>query len=223
MPRTARAIEGGGYYHVLNRGNGRKDLFRKDEDFIAFAGILAEAGERYPVDLMAWCLMTNHWHLVVRPKHAESIGRFLGWVGVTHVRRHHAHYRTTGGGHLYQGRFKSFPVQNDHHFLTLCRYVEANPLRAGLVEAAQDWRWSSCGQRRVSSPLVTTAPWPVERPRQWTRLVNQSMDEPDVTAVETSITRGRPLGDDRWTTRTAARLGLEFTLRGRGRPRKAEK
>ena len=85
---------------------------------------------------------------MLRPRKCESLGQLLGWVGVTHVRRHHEHSHTRGGGHLYQGRFKSFPTQDDLHFLTLCRYVEANALRAGLVERAEDWPWSGLAARR---------------------------------------------------------------------------
>ena len=91
--------------------------------------------------------MPNHWHLVVRPGTNEALGRWLGWVGVTHVRRHHEHYHRRGGGHLYQGRFKSFPVSSDEHFLTLCRYVEANARRAKLVARAEQWQWSGLWQR----------------------------------------------------------------------------
>ena len=126
MPRTARVAPGGYVFHVLNRGNGRMNLFHKDADFFAFERILAEGIKRYPVDLLSYCLMTNHWHLVLRPRADDGLGRLMGWVCVTHVRRHHEHYHSRGGGHLYQGRFKSFPVQEDRHFLMLCRYVEAN-------------------------------------------------------------------------------------------------
>ena len=222
MPRTARAIEAGGYYHVLNRGNGRMNLFGKDADYDAFVRLLAEGIEREPVDLLAWCLMSNHWHLVLRPRRADALGRLMGWIGVTHVRRHHAHYHTSGSGHVYQGRFKSFPVQDDGHFLTVCRYVEANPLRAGMVKAAEDWRWSSLGDRGGARSLAT-ADWPVDRPRTWTAIVNRSMKAADVEAVRTSIARGRPLGDADWVARTAKRLNLDFTLRPRGRPKKREK
>ena len=151
MPRTARAIEAGLVYHVLNRGNGRMRLFHKDEDFAAFERVLAEGLERYPFDLLTYCLMSSHWHLVLAPRTNEALGRLMGWVGVTHVRRHHEHYPTRGGGHLYQGRFKSFPVQDDVHFLTVCRYVEANALRAGLVKRAEDWPWGGLRVRRESS------------------------------------------------------------------------
>ena len=148
MPRTARAVEAGLIYHVLNRGNGRMRLFHKDGDFAAFEDVLAAGLLRYPVELLTYCLMGNHWHLVLRPQAPDGLARFMGWVGVTHVRRHHAHYQTTGGGHLYQGRFKSFPVQDDAHFLAVCRYVEANALRAGLVAKAEDWKWSGLHGRR---------------------------------------------------------------------------
>ena len=123
MPRPRRQIIAGGYYHVLNRGNGRMTLFHNDQDFLAFLKVLNEGLERYRVDLLCYCLMSNHWHLVLRPRRVDALADFMRWVGVTHVRRHHEHYHSRGGGHLYQGRFKSFPIQDDRHFLTVCRYV----------------------------------------------------------------------------------------------------
>src|SRR3990172_1302017 len=121
MPRSARAIEAGLVYHVLNRGNGRMCLFHKDDDFAAFEKVIGQGLARCPVDLFTYCLMTNHWHLMVRPRTDDALARLMAWVGVTHVRRHHEHYHPRGGGHLYQGRYKSFPVQDDEHFLTVCR------------------------------------------------------------------------------------------------------
>jgi REP element-mobilizing transposase RayT len=99
MPRTARSIEAGTVYHVLNRGNDRMRLFHKDVDYDAYERVLIEGFSRYPVELLTYCLMPNHWHLVVRPKTDEALGRLMGWVGVTHVRRHHEHdhQRGTGG------------------------------------------------------------------------------------------------------------------------------
>ena len=207
-------------YHVLNRGNARMRLFHKNEDFEAFERVLAEGLERYPVDLLTYCLMNNHWHLVLRPRTDESLGRLMGWVGVTHVRRHHEHYRTRGGGHLYQGRFKSFPVQDDAHFLTVCRYVEANARRAGLVERAQDWAWGGLYARRWRPKPFRLSRWPVARPRDWTRSVNRLLPDDELESLRTSVNRGRPWGDVEWVHRTAARLDLTFTLRNPGRPRK---
>jgi putative transposase len=209
-------------YHVLNRGNGRMRIFRKARDFDAFEQVLAEGLERYPVDLLTYCLMPNHWHLVVRPRTDEALGRWMGWVGVTHVRRHHEHYHSRGGGHLYQGRFKSFPVAEDDYFLALCRYVEANPLRAELVERAEQWQWSGLwrrAQKGLKLELPLTA-WPVERPRNWVAWVNRGLNEEQLDAIRTCVERGRPFGSEDWLQQTVKRLGLEFTLRGPGRPRK---
>jgi len=223
MPRTARAIEAGMVYHVLNRGNARMRIFHKSADYQAFERVLAEGLDRYPVELFTYCLMPNHWHLVVRPETDEALGRWMGWVGVTHVRRHHEHYQSRGGGHLYQGRFKSFPVAEDEHFLALCRYVEANPLRAGLVDRAQNWAWSRLGrngQRHLVAEELLLGPWPVERPRNWTTRVNAKLAEKRLDTLRQCVNRGRPLGSVDWVKTTARRLGLEFTLRGPGRPRK---
>jgi putative transposase len=200
-------------YHVLNRGNGRMRIFHKPEDFEAFERVLAEGLQRYPVELFTYCLMPNHWHLVVRPKSDDALGRWMGWVGVTHVRRHHEHYHSRGGGHLYQGRFKSFPVAEDDYFLALCRYVEANALRARLVERAQEWR------RAHRSSDLPLSDWPVARPRTWLAWGNRGLNDEQLEGIRTSVQRGRPLGPEAWVQRTSRRLGLEFTLRGPGRPR----
>ena len=225
MPRTARAVVPGGIYHVLNRGNGRRDLFHKPADFDAFLRVLAEGLGRCPVGLLAYCLMTNHWHLVVRVgEDAAALARLMAWVGVTHVRRHHEHYHTRGGGHLYQGRFKSFPVQDDGHFLTVCRYVEANALRAGLAARAEDWpytslRWSA-GLASAPAAVPLTA-WPLDRPADWLATVNEPLPGAELDRLHVSATRGRPFGADEWVRRTAAALGLGHTLRPTGRPPKA--
>jgi putative transposase len=206
-------------YHVLNRGNGRMQLFHKGEDFQAFEQVLAEGLERYPVDVLTYCLMGNHWHLVVRPRRDEALPGLMRWVGVTHVRRHHEHYRTRGGGHLYQGRFKSFPVQEDSHFLRLCRYVEANPLRAGLVRQAEDWPWGGLHARQGRGKPFPLADWPVDRPRNWLAVVNEPMPEADLEPLRVSVNRGRPWGQQEWVRTIAKRLALESTLRDRGRPK----
>jgi putative transposase len=210
-------------YHVLNRGNGRMRIFHKPEDFAAFERVLAEGLQRYPVELFTYCLMSNHWHLVVRPKTDKALGRLMGWVGVTHVRRYHEHYHSRGGGHLYQGRFKSFPVAEDEYFLALCRYVEANPLRAGLIAQAQEWRWGGLWRRTHKvepDDAMVLSPWPVERPRNWTARVNAKLGEAKLESLRECVNRGRPMGNESWVAETARRLGLEFTLRGPGRPRK---
>jgi len=220
MPRTARAVEAGTIYHVCNRGNGRLRLFHKRGDYDAFVRILAEACKRHDAALMAYCLMPNHWHLVLLPHSATALARFVGWLCVTHVRRHHEHYHTTGGGHLYQGRYKSFPTQDDSHLLTVLRYVEANACRAKLVRRAEEWRYGSLWARAQADAAVPLGEWPLDRPRDWTAIVNEAISENSLEQVRRCVKRGRPYGSEEWVRKTAKRLGLEFTLRERGRPRK---
>ncbi len=194
-------------------------LFHKPPDYQAFERVLAEGLERYPVELLTYAIMPNHWHLVVRPKTNEALGRWLGWVGVTHVRRHHAHYHSRGGGHLYQGRFKSFPVASDEHFLTLCRYVEANPRRARLVARAERWTWSGLWRRAQCATDLPLARWPLRRPADWIERVNRGLERGTLVELRECVERGRPWGESSWVRQTAERLGLTYTLRGPGRPR----
>ncbi len=225
MGRAQRITQTGLVYHVLNRRVMRLPLFEQDADYLAFERVLAASLERPDAPAMlAWCLMPNHWHLVVRAARRTNLSTWMQWVTVTHTHRWHAHTHTAGEGPLYQGRFKSFPVQDDSHFLTLCRYVEANALRAKLVKQAEAWRWSSLWVRRNRQSALASRmqPWPVDRPRTWTAQVNATMDEKDLGIVRHSAARGAPLGKASWKIRIAHRLGLDTTLRPRGRPRKAE-
>ncbi len=136
-----RASVGGMIYHALNRGNRREAVFHKPEDYDAFVTAMADARRRLPVDIFGYCLMPNHFHLVLRPRADGDLGRWMQWLLTAHARRYHRHYRTSG--HVWQGRFKAFPIQDDEHLITVLRYVERNPLRAELVARAEHWRWSS--------------------------------------------------------------------------------
>ncbi|MHB1158142.1 MAG: transposase [Phycisphaerales bacterium] len=224
MPRTARVQPGGYVYHVINRGNSRMTIFDDDADYAAFERILTQTLDEAPMRLLGWCLMPNHWHLVLWPRHDGDLGRFMHRLTVRHVRRWHEHHHSVGGGHVYQGPYKSFVVQTDAHFLTVMRYVERNALRAGLVESAEQWRWGSLWRRVNSRVVVEDAPalseGPVDRPGNWTRRVNQAETEQELEALRHCVRRGRPYGQTQWVRRTAQRLGLEWTIRPRGRPRK---
>jgi putative transposase len=147
---------------------------------------------------------------------------FLRWLTHTHTMRWHAHYHTSGTGHLYQGRFKAFPVEQDEHLYSLLRYVERNPLRAGLVKASENWRWSSLSHRLLGlEPKIRLSGWPVKMPRDWLAHVNKPQTEAEVKALQRSMKRGTPYGSEEWQEKTAEKLDLDFTLRPRGRPRKA--
>ena len=166
MPRPRRATEGGLIYHVLNRANARLPIFEGDDDYAAFERVMAQAQARYDMRLLAYCLMPDHFHLVLWPRGDGDLSDFMRWTTMTHTQRWHAHRRTAGSGHLYQGRFKSFPVQSDGHLLTVCRYVERNALRADLVERAEGWRWGSLSARRDrdAAGRPALADWPIGAP-----------------------------------------------------------
>ncbi len=165
MGRPTRADEAGGIYHALNRGNARANIFHKPEDYEAFERILAEGLERYPCRILAYQLMPSHWHFVLQPTEEGGMSNFLRWVSLTHTMRLHAHHRTAGQGHVYQGRFKSFPIQDDEHFLVVRRYVERNALRAGLVKRAEEWRWGSLNRwlEKPERDPHLLSPWPLAR------------------------------------------------------------
>ena len=211
-------------YHALNRGHGRRRLFVANRDYAAFVEVLVLACKRYPgVGLLAYCLMPNHWHLVLRPAADGELGAFMRWLTQTHVQRWRHAKRTVGHGALYQGRYKSFPVQEDRHYLTLCRYVERNALAAGLCDRAEGWPWGSAYARRHRSAAAAAAwlaEWPVDRPAAWVRLLNECPGELENVAVRASLTRGRPLGEAAWVADVARRLRLGHTLRARGRPQR---
>ena len=224
MPRRARIAPGEVVYHVLNRAVARLPLFEKRADYEAFERVLAVAVERHPVRVLAYCVMPNHWHMVLWPREDGQLTAFLRWLTHTHTMRWHAHRHTAGTGHLYQGRFKAFPVQTDEHFLTVCRYVERNALRAQLVARAEQWRWSSLWRREQGTEefQALLSEWPVERPPTWLEMVNQPQSEADLQGVRRAVTKSAPYGSDTWRTDTARRLGLEYTLRERGRPKAKE-
>jgi putative transposase len=220
MPRTARALTGGICCHVINRGNARSQVFHDVHDYASFVGLMKGACERVPMRVVGLCLMPNHFHMVLWPRADNDLARWMQWLMTSHVRRHHRRYGTSG--HIWQGRFKSFPVQSDAHLWTVVRYVERNPIRAGLAVGAEDWRWSSLRWMTVrdEAPVFWDADV-LKRPKEWLREVNEPQTEAELTALRRSVNRGTPFGNEAWTLRTAAQLGSTSSLRPRGRPSKS--
>jgi putative transposase len=217
MPRAARDSLGGYCYHVMNRGNGRRAVFHKQGDYDAFSKLLAQAGERIDVRLLAFCLLPKHFHLVLWPRRDGDLSDYMMWLTTAHVRRYHHHYHSSG--HVWQGRFRAFPIQKDEHLLTVQRYVERNPVRARLVKRAEDWRWSSAAPTREDQPVLT--PGPVQHQADWLAYVNAPQTEAEVEQLRECIRRRRPYGSALWTRKTAGKMGLQASLCPRGRPPKA--
>ncbi|MEX1015781.1 MAG: transposase, partial [Phycisphaeraceae bacterium] len=228
---------------MLNRGNGRMTLFDDESDYAAFERVLGEAVERsvaapvapgagaIGVTLIAWCLMPNHWHLVLRTERDGDLARFVRWLTLTHTQRWHAHHGTAGGGHVYQGRYKSFPVETERYLAMVCRYVERNPVQAKLCRTPEAWRWSSLWAWREGPAALRDliAPWPgpgathrAQRPTRWLSRVKTPLKRSEQEALQASFHRGRPLGSSPWQTRMIEQFGLESTLRPRGRPKKRQ-
>lgn len=207
-------------FHVLNRGAGRQRLFEKTADYQAFEAILDETLDKVPMRICNYCIMPNHWHFVLWPKGDGDLGRFMQRLTVTHVTRWQKHRRLVSEGHVYQGRFKSFPVETSDYFYQVARYVERNALRAHLTTAAEEWRWSSlwCHAQGTPDQRRRLSTWPLPRPGGWLKHVNQPQNESEVEAIRRSIARGQPFGANLWVEQIVKQLGLESTLRSRGRP-----
>lgn len=223
MGRPPRVAAGGYIYHVLNRANARMTIFAKDGDYPAFEKALVQAVERTGTKLLAYCVLPNHWHLVLWPERDGELSRFVGWLTLTHTQRWHSERESAGTGHIYQGRFKSFPIEQDDHLHTVIRYVERNALRAKLVRRAEQWRWGSLYRwlRGSAEDRKLLSPWPIPRIPNWVEHVNQPMTDAEADALGASMARGIPFGTESWRESTVGALGLEMTLRPRGRPRRS--
>ena len=194
-------------------------VFHRPDDYAAFFELLAQACERRPMRLLTACLMPNHFHLVLWPRHDGDLSRWMQWLLTAHVRRFHRMRGRRSSGHVWQGRFKAFPVQDDDHLLTVLRYVERNPVRAGLVERTEHWQWSRAWTGRPKHPAELFSRPPIELPRNWVQRLNRPETETEMAVLHRSIQRGTPFGDPQWMVRAAKKLGLESSLRPRGRPR----
>lgn len=223
MARCNRCAPGGMVFHVLNRGVGRMKLFQNDSDYLAFERVIAETLKVQPIRICGYCLMPNHWHLLLWPERDNDLAAFMQRLTITHVARWQRQRRRVGFGHIYQGRFKSFPVSKDKYFHDVARYIERNAQRARLVKRAPDWRWSSLWRKEHETvdDDWRLSGWPVPRPRTWNKLVSAPQDVSELKALRECIRRGRPYGPADWVASTAAELGLEPSLRPRGRPRRS--
>ena len=223
MPRVARLAPGGFVYHVLNRGVGKMTLCATPQDFQAFQGCLLDTLEVVPMRILAYCVMSNHWHLLLWPRQDGDLARFMLRLTITHVRRWLEYRHEVGSGHVYQGRYKSFPIQDDGHLLTVCRYVERNPLRAGLVKSCGQWPYSSAGQARLPAEWrVPLTDLPVARRKDWAIWLDEPQTAAEEQAVGACLKTGVPFGAGPWKGRFATKFGWRDPLQ-RGRPRKPKK
>lgn len=195
MPRRARVVFPNEYYHVVNRGSLRARLFYTTRDYRAFVRLLADTVDKFQLPLLSYCVMPNHWHLVLRPEYAEQLSKSMHWLTGTHAHRWcHTHERS-GPGPVYQGRYKAIHVQPDIHLVRACRYVERNALKATFVARAEDWRWCSANQRVRNGNVPRLLPLPFLSPESWNACLNEA---PDDDAFAEAVRKNRPFGDEAW-------------------------
>ena len=222
MGRAPRVDVGGVIYHVINRANNRSEIFHTDKDYQHFEGLLLEAKEETGMRILAYVLMPNHWHLVLHPSKDGDLARFMHWLTLTHTQQYHAKTKTIGHGHLYQGRYKSFIVEEDSYLIQLIRYVERNPFRAKFVRLAENWQWGSAWRRYHATPkdkrLLDTLP--VDLPRGYRSWLNEREDNETLEQIRTSVNKGTPYGTMKWVEKMVGKFDLRLTTRTRGRPRK---
>jgi|SRR3989339_772596 len=221
MGKVPRTDVAGLIYHVWNRGNAGGQIFLSEGDYGAFEKILAQAVEKTGMQVLAFCVMPNHWHFVLCPKEDGDLSIFLHWLTITHTNRWQASKGVEGSGHLYQGTYKSNICKDDKHFLQLVRYVERNALRAKLVDRAEDWRWSSGWLRHngTDEQKKILSEWPIVVPN-YADILNDPQDKEEIEEIRNSIRRGSPYGEGGWREKMITKYSLESTIKSRGRPRK---
>ncbi len=224
MPRINRVDIGGYVYHVLNRANARAQIFDNDKDYQLFESILEEAKEKSNMRILAYSIMPNHWHLVLYTQNNGDLSVFMKWLSNTHTKRWHALKNTTGQGHLYQGRYKSFLCQSDSHFLALVRYVERNPKKANLVRRAENWKWGSVWRREKGTleQKKLLSKWIVSEPKNYLAYLDNPQNDKEERVIQNSILRDSPYGNDGWKSKVVKKFKLESTVRPRGRPKKRD-
>ena len=221
MARQARLVESGIAFHVTARGNYRQTVFFSDEDRAGYLDLLARYAAVEGLEILGWCLMTNHAHLLAVPRKTTALARTMRRTQADYAQRLNRRHGSRSG-HLWQSRFYSCPVEGDAAW-TVLRYIESNPVRASLVREAEQSPWSSaamhCGLRAVS-PLLSISEWE----RLWTHARWQSVlahgaEEREIDSIRAATMRGLPFGDQDFVVAFERRVGRELVVRRVGRPR----
>jgi len=218
MGRVPRIDIGGEIYHIINRANARLQIFFKEEDYQLFETILEDGVEKHDMRVLAYCIMPNHFHLILQPRKDGDLQKFMQWLTLTHTQRWHVQNKTIGSGSLYQGRYKSFLIQQNQHLLSVIRYVERNPLRAKLVKNIQKWKYSSAYQRLQDSKSSIVSSPPIPLPDKYLHFLQLALTASELEAARNAVNKGKPFGSDAWSDTMIDRHKLSMTVRGRGRP-----
>jgi len=226
MPRRARMYLPGYPYHIVQRGNNREACFVEPANYQYYLELWKDNARRYGVSVHAYCLMTNHVHFLVTPNHTDSISRAMSVIGSRYAWYFNRTYKRTGT--IWEGRHKSSLVQSDRYFLTCCRYIEMNPVVAGMVRKPEEYKWSSY---RVNAwgaqddlakhhEYLGLGFTPEERCRAYRELFRYQIPDEDIHLIERASHYCHPVGDGRFRGQIEQRFGIKLGQAGRGRPKK---
>jgi putative transposase len=202
----------------MNRAVRQTNLFNDGPDYDAFLAIVRDGLGQFKVNAIAYCIMPNHWHFVVTCDRIDDISNWLHWNTTTHAIRWNIAHGTRGTGAVYQSRFKAVPIQTETSLYRVCRYVERNALRKGLVAAAESWKWGSLYAHCENCHAIPLHRWPILRPSNWIEIVNQPENQAEIDALRKTIQRNQPIGDPEWQRAVAPYAGL--SMKPIGRPKK---
>lgn len=221
MPRAARLDLGGYPYHVINRSVMGLRIFNTDQDYKLFESVLFSVAREMEMRILAYCLMPNHWHILLHPVADGDLSRYMHRVTNSHTHKIRARTDTIGNGPLYQGRYKSFIIQEDLHLLTVLKYVERNAVRASLSERAELWRWGSAHLRLdIQRARRHLSELPIPLPDNYFDWLNELDRSDDLKSIRRSVNKAAPFGRPTWVEAMASQNQLGATLRPQGRPKK---
>jgi REP-associated tyrosine transposase len=218
MPRHPRISPDGFVQHVLNRGDHRETLFYTIDDFIVFLSLIAEAACRVPMRILAYCVMRNHFHLLLWPYVGDDLPRFMHMLMVLHINRHRYRHPPESPGHIYQSRYTNVIVEHGRSIVSVAKYIEGNAMNAGLVRRAEVYPWSSASPLARHPDRPALSGWPIQKPHDWLTLLNLRTPASELKRIQRSAARGAPYGSPAWTARVVKEFGLEHTMRRQGRP-----
>jgi putative transposase len=223
MPRVARTVAKGYPHHITQRGNYRQVVFEAEADYLQYLEWLKQYGNKYGLDIWAYCLMNNHVHFVCVPKKQDSLSRTFNTLHMRYSQ--HVNRRKKVSGHLWQGRFYSTILDEAHVYASI-RYVENNPVRAGVVKNAEDYQWSSARDHikgNFDDAIVSNNCYLLEEVKDWRRYLRERQDEKMIHTIRKGSLTGRPSGDEGFVKRLEKKFGRRLQALPHGRPKKTEK
>ena len=218
MPRRNRHTMEGVAFHVMNRAVRGTTIFDENRDYDAFTSVVSEGLSKSSVKVLSYQVLSNHWHFVMTCDRIADLSTLMHWVQGTHANRWAGAHRARGRGYVYQGRFKSIPIQTSTSLVRVCRYVERNALRKNLVPVAENWTWGSLYAQCSNYHPIPLSEWPIPQPSNWIEIVNTPQSDAELADLRRAVQRDQPIGDPDWQRAVAPFVGL--TLRPVGRPRK---